>query len=140
MSDPENVELFETQIKSLRSSISDLGYHVDSYKTLTAAALGGGVFLLLLAVGGAYDLVAHKSGAWLTLGISRETLIWIVSALGGGAIVLLLFALVRMRRRDRNLDARLDRMEQEYADMLERRDSVARSRSRSISRTDPHGK
>lgn len=129
MPDPDNVEPFDAQLKNLRSSISDLGHQVDSYKTKSAAALGGGVFLLLLAVGAAYDLVARKSGAWGTLGVARETLVWIACGLGGGAIVLLLFAFVRVRRRDSNLDARLDQLEQEYAELLDRRDAIARSRS-----------
>ncbi|MEK6320102.1 MAG: hypothetical protein AABN33_00320 [Acidobacteriota bacterium] len=128
MPDPDHVEPFDAQLKNLRSSISDLGHQVDSYKTKTAAALGGGVFLLFLAAGAAYDLVVHKSGSWLMLGVTRETLIWIACGLGGGAIVLLLFALVRVRRRDSNLDVRLDQMEQEYAEMLERKDTNSRSR------------
>ena len=126
MADPNNVESFDAQLKKLRSSISDLGHQLDSYKTKTAAALGGGVFLLLLAAGAAYDLIGRKSGAWLTLGVTRETLVWTASALGGGAIVLLLGAFVRIRRRDSNLDARLDQMERDYAELLERRDAIPR--------------
>jgi hypothetical protein len=129
MPDPENVEAFDAQLKILRSSISDLGHEADSKKALTAAALGGGVFLLLLAAGAAYDLIVHKGDAWLTLGMTRETLTWAAGALGGGAIVLLLFGFVRVSTRDTNLDARLDQMEQEYAELLECRDAVARSRS-----------
>jgi hypothetical protein len=129
MPDPDNVEPFDAQLQNLRSSISDLGHQVDSYKTKTAAALGGGVFLILLAAGAGYDLVVHKSGSWLMLGVNRETLMWIACGLGGGAIVLMLIALVRVRRRDSNLDVRLDQMEQEYAEMLERKETNSRSRS-----------
>ncbi|MEK6406893.1 MAG: hypothetical protein AABN34_08015 [Acidobacteriota bacterium] len=129
MPDPDNVELFDAHLKNLRLGISDLGQQVDSYKTKTAGALGGGIFLLLLAAGAAYDLALRRGGAWQTLGVTRETLIWIVSVVGGAAIALLLLAFVRVRRRDINLDARLDQMEQEYAELLERRDAVARSRS-----------
>ncbi|MEK6285514.1 MAG: hypothetical protein AABO57_07220 [Acidobacteriota bacterium] len=129
MPDPDNVEPFDARLKNLRLGISDLGQQVDSYKAKTAAALGGGVFLLLLAAGAAYDLALRRGGARLTLGVTRETLIWIVSVVGGAAIALLLLAFVRVRRRDIELDARLDQMEQEYAELLERRDAVARSRS-----------
>lgn len=129
MPDPDNVEPFDARLKNLRLGISDLGQQVDSYKAKTAAALGGGVFLLLLAAGAVYDLALRKGGAWLTLWVTRETLIWIVSGVGGAAIALLLLAFVRVRRRDIGLDARLDRMEQEYAELLDRRDAVARSRT-----------
>src|SRR5882762_2363431 len=117
MPDPDHVEPRDTQLEKLRSSINDLGHQVDSYKTKTAAALGGGVFLLLLAAGAAYDLVARKSASWLMLG---ETRTWIAYGLGISAIILVFLALVRIRRRDINLDVRLDQMEQEYAEMLER--------------------
>jgi hypothetical protein len=123
MPDHDNVEPQGAQLDKLRSSINDLGHQVDSYKAKTAAALGGGVFLMLLAAGGAYDLVARKSASWLVLGVTRETLIWIAYALGGCAIILLLVAVVRMRRRDTTLDVRLDEMEQEYAAMLERKNT-----------------
>ena len=121
MPDPETVEPRDAQLEKLRSSINDLGHEVDSYKARTAAALGGGVFLLLLAAGAAYDLVAHKSASWLMLGVTRDTLAWIAYGLGSCAIILMLLALVRMRRRDITLDVRLDQMEQEYAEMLEHR-------------------
>lgn len=129
MLDPDNVEPRDDQLEKLRSSINDLGHQVDSYKTKTAAGLSGGVFLLLLAAGTAYDLVAHKSASWLMLGVTRGTLVWIAYGLGSCAIILVLLALVRIRRRDINLDVRLDQMEREYAEMLERRDINSRSRT-----------
>lgn len=121
MPDPDNVEPFDAQLKNLHSRIGDLGHEVDSYKTKTAAALGGGVFLMLLAAGEAYDLFVNKSAAWLMAGVAHETLEWMVYALGGCAIVLVLFAIVRVRRRDTSLDIELDQLEQEYAELLERR-------------------
>lgn len=119
MLDPDSVQPRDAQLEKLRSSISDLGHQVDSYKTKTAAALGGGVFLLLLAAGSAYDLAANKSASWLMLGVTRETLAWVAYGVGGFAIVLVVLALIRIRRRDVTLDVRLDQMEQEYAEMLE---------------------
>ncbi len=127
MPDPDDVEFLEAQLKKMRSSISDLGYQVDSYKTKTAAALGGGVFLLLLAAGAVYDLVAGKVGMWLTLGATRETLVWITSGLGAGATILLVFGFRRVQRSEISAKARLEELEQEYADLLERRDAGAQS-------------
>jgi hypothetical protein len=129
MPDPDNVEFLEAQLKKMRSSIIDLGYQVDSYKTKTAAALGGGVFLLLLAAGAVYDLVAGKVGMWLTLGATRETLVWITSGLGAGATILLVFGFRRVQRSEISAKARLEELEQEYADLLERRDAGARNGS-----------
>jgi hypothetical protein len=127
--DPDDVEFLEAQLKKMRLSISDLGYQVDSYKTKTAAALGGGVFLLLLAAGAVYDLVAGKVGMWLTLGATRETLVWITSGLGAGATILLVFGFRRVQRFEISAKARLEELEQEYADLLERRDAGAQSGS-----------
>ena len=129
MPDADNIKFLDTQLEKMRSRISDLGYQVDSYKTKTAAALGGGVFLLLLAAGAAYDLVAGKVGMWLTLGATRETLVWITSGLGAGATILLVFGFRRVRRSEISTKARLEQMEQEYADLLERREACARSGS-----------
>ena len=129
MPDPDNIKFLDTQLEKMRSSISDLGYQVDSYKTKTAAALGGGVFLLLLAAGAAYDLVAGKLGMWLTLGATHQTLVWITSGLGAGATILLVFGFRRVSRSDISTKARLEQMEQEYADLLERREAGARSGS-----------
>lgn len=128
MPDPDNAEPLDAQLKNLRLGISDLGQQVDTYKTKTAAALGAGVFLLLLAAGAACDLALRMGGTWLTLGVTREAMIWIVGGAGGSAIALLLLGIVRARRRDIDLVARLDRMEHEYAELLERRDAVGRSR------------
>jgi hypothetical protein len=119
MPDPGNVETRDAQLASLRSTINDLGHQVDSYKSKTAAALGGGVFLLLLSAGAAYDLVVQKSASWLMLGVTRDTLTLIAYGLGGLAIMLVLLGLLRIRRRDTSLDQKLDKLEQEYAEMLE---------------------
>ena len=133
MPGPDNFESLDAQLKNLRSSISDLGYQVDSFKTKTAAALGLGVFLLLLAAGAAYDLVTAKRGVWLMLGVGREALVWIASGLGGIAASLLLVGFRRVRRSDDSEKARLEQMEHEYAELVERRDAGARS----VDRLDP---
>jgi hypothetical protein len=122
-------DTLDAQLRNLRSSISDLGYEVDSYKTRTAAALGAGVFLLFLAAGAAYDLVAGKGGAWSFLGVTRQTLVWIAGGLGAGAVILLLVGFRRVKLSDSGLRAKLDLMEREYAELLERMNDAARSRS-----------
>lgn len=129
MPDSDNVESLDVQLKNLRSNISDLGYQVDSYKTKTAAALGAGVFMLFLAAGAAYDLVAGKVGVWLILGVTRETLVWIASGLAVGATILLMLGFRWVRLSDAGIRAKLDLMEREYAELLERRDAGATSRS-----------
>jgi len=84
------------------------------------------VFLLLLAAGAAYDLITGNRNAWLMLGITRETLISILVALAGVATILLGLAFVRLKRRDTSLEIKLDRMEQEYAELLELRNEGSR--------------
>jgi membrane protein implicated in regulation of membrane protease activity len=125
MPDPDTVES-DAHLVTLRSSISDLGHDIDLYKAKTGAALGGGVFLLLLAAGAAYDLITGNRNAWLMLGITRETLISILVALAGVATILLGLAFVRLKRRDTRLEIKLDRMEQEYAELLELRNEGRR--------------
>lgn len=123
----DHVETVDAQLKSLRSSISDLGYQVDSYKTRTAAALGAGVFLLLLAALSAYDLIVGRGGVWLMVGLNRATLIWITSGLGSCATILLLLGFHRLSRSDIGARARLDQMERQYAELVERRDASRRN-------------
>ncbi|HJZ68936.1 MAG TPA: hypothetical protein VKF81_12490 [Blastocatellia bacterium] len=119
-----SVAAIDAQLKNLRSSISDLGHQIDSYKAKSAAAAGAGVFLLLLAALATYDLSTGKSEVWGVQGLSREILVGIAIAFGGGAIILLVYAFTRITRRDHSLDARLDLMEQEYAELVEQRSRI----------------
>jgi hypothetical protein len=109
----------DAELQNLRSKISDLGSKIDARKTKTAGALGGGVFALLLAAGAAYDLIAGKSGVWLTLGITRESLIWAVCVLGAASFLMLSVGIVLIRTRDRGLSETLEELEQEYAALIE---------------------
>lgn len=129
MPDPDKVESVDAQLNHLRSSIRDLGYQVDSYKAKTAAALGAGVFLLFLAIGAAYELAMGKGGMWLVLGVTRETVVSITSGLGVGATILLTVGFRRARLADTSIRTKLDLMEREYAELLERRDAGARRTS-----------
>jgi len=88
MSRFESAESIDTQLTNLRSSISDLAHQIDLYKTKTGAALGGGVFLLLLAAGAYYDLIAGKAAAWSMIGLTHQTLLSIATGLVVGAIVI----------------------------------------------------
>jgi hypothetical protein len=103
------------QITTLRNDIRDLGDQVDSYQAKTAGALGAGVFLLLLALGGAYDLINHNTSLSGAIGISQASFRTLVIGLGGGGGVLFLFGLIRRWRRDREQETRLAELEQELA-------------------------
>jgi hypothetical protein len=82
-----------------------------------------------IAALGAYDLVASNGGVWLNLGLSRENVVWISSALGAGAAILLILGFLRVRVSDNGVRAKLERMEREYAELLERRDGARRTGS-----------
>lgn len=128
MVDSDKVESLDTQLSNLRSGISDLGYQIDSYKTKTAAALGAGVFLLFLAALAVYDLAVGKGGVWLMVGITGEALTWLAIGLGITATILLMVGLRRVSQTDAETSARLESLEREYAELLERRDSGAGGR------------
>src|SRR5690349_15435034 len=104
---PDN-DSVESRLIQLRSNINDLGHAIDLYKAKTGAALGAGVFLLLLAAGAAYDLITDKGKAWLALGIARDALILIAVGLAVAAFTSLGIALIRVKRRDIGLDTQLD--------------------------------
>ena len=125
MVDSDNVESIDAQLQHLRSNISDLGYQLDSYRTKTAGALGAGVFLMFLAALAGYDLAVGKGAAWSVLGITRESMVWIASGLALAAAILLLVGIRRLRMSDTEGPARLESMEREYAELLERRDAGA---------------
>ena len=125
MPDSDNCESIDVQLQNLRSSISDLGYEVDSFKAKTAAALGLGVFLLLLSAGAAYDLISAKQLVWQMLGVSRGTLTWITAIAGSVAIALLSYGLLLTKGADSDVRARLEQMEEEYAELVERQNSLA---------------
>src|SRR5262249_16627590 len=66
------------RIRDLGSDIRDLGHEIDSRKAGIAAAMGGGVFLLLLAVGAFYDLASGNTSIWNVIGASRDA-VWLVA-------------------------------------------------------------
>ena len=125
MPDSDNCESIDVQLRNLRSSISDLGYKVDSFRAKTAAALGLGVFLLLLSAGAGYDLISARQLVWQMLGVSREALTWITAIAGSVAIGLLSYGLLLTKGADSDARARLEQMEEEYAELVERQNSLA---------------
>jgi hypothetical protein len=127
MSDSAESNRLESRMKELRSLISEEGQAVDAYKATTAAALGAGVFLGLLALGGGYEIIADNAGLWLGLGITHSTIYWITGILGFASIALFAIAAVRERQRDRNREARLDKYENELADLLDRQEALVNS-------------
>ncbi len=128
MPDSDNRESIDVQLRNLRSNISDLGYEVDSFKAKSAAALGLGVFLLLLSAGAAYDLISAKQLVWQMLGVSREALTWTTVVVGSAAVGLLVYGLFLMKGADSDARARLEQMEEEYAELVERQDLIAKDR------------
>ena len=109
-------------MKELRSLISEEGQALDSYKAGTAALLGLGVFLGLLALGGGYEIMAGDAKLWHGLGITRAMLYWITGGLAFVSLILFAAAARRERRRDRDREARLDKLELELADLVDRKD------------------
>jgi uncharacterized membrane protein YciS (DUF1049 family) len=116
-------------LTELGSRISDLGYEIDSRKATVARSMGGAVFLLMLALGAAYDLVTHNAALMVVLGVTRETLIRIAFACGLAGLALLAHALVWPRLGDQTRDAELARLEQDYTELLDRKDSASQADS-----------
>jgi membrane protein implicated in regulation of membrane protease activity len=127
MSDSAESDRLESRIKELRSLISEEGQALDAYKATTAAALGVGVFLGLLALGGGYEIIAGNSGLWLGMGITRSMLYWVTGVLAFASVALFATAAVRERRRDRNREARLAKLEEELADLIDRKAALVDS-------------
>ncbi len=115
----------DARIKQLRLKIDDLGYEIDAYKNKTAAAMGGGLFLLLLAAGALYDIVTGNASIQFALGVSSDQFYMLAFALAASGIALLIIGAIRQRKRDDGREAKLDEFERELADMLERKKAIA---------------
>ncbi len=114
-------------MKDLRSRISEDAQAIDTYKAKTAAAMGGGVFLFLLAAVPAYDLLTGNTSLWFMLDITRDQLYWIAGALSLTSLLLLAMAAMRERQRDRAREIRLDELEEEFARLLERKEAISQA-------------
>jgi hypothetical protein len=115
----------DARLKELRTRISDAGQAVDEYKAGTGMAMGGGVFLGLLALGAGYDLIFGKAGIWLSIGLSRSMLTWLAYGFGGASVILLLTGWLRHRSSARAREATLVDLELEFARLLERKERGA---------------
>jgi hypothetical protein len=115
----------DARLKELRTRISDAGQAVDEYKAGTGMAMGGGVFLGLLALGAGYDLIFGKAGIWLSIGLSRSMLTWLAYGFGGASVILLLTGWLRQRSSARAREATLVDLELEFARLLERKERGA---------------
>ncbi|HEX8183195.1 MAG TPA: hypothetical protein VF747_00540 [Blastocatellia bacterium] len=123
---PAELISVDTQLTQLRSQISDLGFELDSQKSGIAASMGAGVFLLLLGVIAGYDLFKGNAGIWSPLGVTRDLLLFIACGLGAAGVALLIQGLIRQRRRDREPEARLAELEEEYSRLLDHREAISK--------------
>ncbi|MCI0487000.1 MAG: hypothetical protein L0229_10410 [Blastocatellia bacterium] len=123
----EELSSIEDRLKDLRSRISEDAQAIDTYKAKTAAAMGGGVFLFLLAAVPAYDLLTGNTSLWFMLDITRDQLYWIAGALSLTSLLLLAMAAMRERQRDRAREIRLDELEEEFARLLERKEAISQA-------------
>lgn len=128
--DPADLSLTENRARDLRARISDVAQEIDAHKAKTGAAMGGAVFLLLLAFGAGYDLVSGKIHLWSTFGFTRSTLQWLAAALAASSLLLFGLAALSERRRDRDKEALLDDLEQELAELLEHQEMIEDQSSR----------
>lgn len=119
------IRLIEEHLRDLGERISDAGRELDAYKTKTAAALGAGVFFLLLAMGGVYDIASNNLTLWLSVGVTREQLYWLTGGLAFASLALFALALTRNRMRDVEAEERLAEMEREFAGLLDRKDEIS---------------
>ncbi|HEV8485509.1 MAG TPA: hypothetical protein VGV87_18340 [Blastocatellia bacterium] len=112
----------DARLNELRTRISEAGQAIDEYKAATGMAMGGGVFLGLLAAGAGYDLVFGKAGAWQGIGITHSMLTWLAYGFGGASVTLLLTGWIRQRSSARAREATLADLELEFARLLDRKE------------------
>ena len=115
----EPSESVQERRRELKSRIEELGGRVDSYKARTAAAMGAGVFILLIAGGAVYDHFTKNRSVWGTLGVSRDGLSWVAGGLVLAGASLLAIGVFRGRRRDTVPNSKLAELENELAELRE---------------------
>lgn len=118
MNSPTVDELEKRRIE-LRGRISDLGYEADAGKAADALMMGGGVFVLLLGLLAAYDLLNGRATIYAPLGITRDLLQWVAWGGIGLGVLAILRTVVRRRQRDHAREAELAALEEEYARLNE---------------------
>ena len=115
----------DARLNELRTRIRDAGQEIDEYKATTGMAMGGGVFLGLLAAGAGYDLIFGKTGIWLGIGLSHSMLTWLACVFGGASVTMLLTGWLRQRSSARAREATLADLELEFARLLYRKERGA---------------
>ena len=115
----------EKHMVEVRGRISDMGYEIDASKAVAGYMMGGGVFLLLLGLLAAYDLLSGKAGIYQPLGITRDMLKWIAWGCGGIGVAAILQTVMRRRLRDRSREIELAGLEEEYARLKERQEMLS---------------
>lgn len=115
----------EKHIVEVRGRISDIGYEIDAGKAMAGYMMGGGVFLLLLGLLAAYDLLNGKAGIYQPLGITRDMLKWIAWGCGGIGAAAILQTVMRRRVRDRSRETEIAELEEEYARLKERQEMLS---------------
>jgi hypothetical protein len=121
-SDGGEVRSVERRIGEVRSEIRDIGGEIDTQKTMVAAAMGGGVFLALLALLAAYDLFTGKADVWRSVGVTRELLRWLAIGMGLAALLCVRKGASLLRRRDPSRAARIEELQRELEWLLARKD------------------
>ena len=117
------VRELDARLSELRMLISDAGQKIDEYKAVTGAAMGGGVFLGLLAALAGYDLFSGKDGIWQTIGLSHSMLTFLAFGFGTVSVGLLVAGFLRQRSSARLRESTLAELETELARLLERKGS-----------------
>ena len=112
----------DSLLNDLRVQIGDAGQAVDEYRAGTGAAMGGGVFLGLLALGAGYDLMFGKAGIWRAIGIGHSMLTWLTILFGAASVILLATGWLRQRSSGRARESKLAELELELARVLERKE------------------
>ena len=107
----------ERRATELRAAISDLGHELDARRTKKAAAMGGGVFLGLLAAIAANDLAHGKAGLWLAIGINDSQLLILAVVFGVAAVLLLGYGIRQQLQCDRRREQELEALIQELEDL-----------------------
>ncbi|MEW6127044.1 MAG: hypothetical protein AB1757_08395 [Acidobacteriota bacterium] len=108
----------EKEIAELRNQISELALQVDAFKARKGGAVGGAIFLLLLAAIATYDLLNGKTGVWLSVGITPALLQFLAVAFAVIGFALLAYAWISERRRGELPEAKLAKLEDELERLL----------------------
>ena len=115
------LDQIESQIAELRNQIGDLGSAIDTFKAKKGGAIGGGVFLMLLALIAIYDVRNGKANLWLAVGISGGLLKYIAGGFVIAALAAFALAVGLEKNRDHLREAKLAELQQQLETLLVRK-------------------